>query len=94
MAESYQVPEMGRVRHIHFVGIGGTGMCGIAEVLINQGYGVSGSDIKAGPVTARLEALGAAITIGHAAENVTDADVVVVSSAITRWWPGRRCSAS
>lgn len=83
MAESYQVPEMGRVRHIHFVGIGGTGMCGIAEVLINQGYGVSGSDIKAGPVTARLEALGAAITIGHAAENVTDADVVVVSSAIT-----------
>jgi UDP-N-acetylmuramate--alanine ligase len=85
MAESntYQVPEMGRVRHIHFVGIGGTGMCGIAEVLLNQGYQVSGSDINTSPVTERLSGLGAAVAIGHAPENVTGADVVVVSSAIT-----------
>ena len=71
MAETYQVPEMGRVRRIHFVGIGGAGMCGIAEVLLNQGYAVSGSDIKASTVTERLELLGARIMIGHAAENVS-----------------------
>ena len=82
MAEAYQVPEMGRVRHIHFVGIGGAGMCGIAEVLLNQGYVVSGSDIKESSVTQRLERLGAMIVAGHAAENVTAADVVVVSSAV------------
>ncbi|MGD8416087.1 MAG: UDP-N-acetylmuramate--L-alanine ligase [Pseudomonadales bacterium] len=84
MAEAgpYQVPEMGRVRHIHFVGIGGAGMCGIAEVLLNQGYAVSGSDLKRSAVTRRLEELGAAIFEGHDAGNVTGADVVVVSSAV------------
>jgi len=82
MAEAYQVPEMGRVRHIHFVGIGGAGMCGIAEVLLNQGYVVSGSDIKTSSVTQRLESLGAMVVEGHVAENVTAADVVVVSSAV------------
>jgi UDP-N-acetylmuramate--alanine ligase len=81
-ANAYQVPEMGRVRHIHFVGIGGAGMSGIAEVLLNQGYRVSGSDLHASEVTGRLETLGAAVTLGHAAGNVEDADVVVVSSAV------------
>ena len=78
----YQIPEMRRIRTIHFVGIGGAGMCGIAEVLANQGYSISGSDIKASQVTARLESLGMKIFIGHRAANVDDADVVVFSSAI------------
>ncbi|HEY5644885.1 MAG TPA: Mur ligase domain-containing protein, partial [Pseudomonadales bacterium] len=84
MAEvsAYQVPEMGRVRRIHFVGIGGTGMCGIAEVLLNQGYAVSGSDLRASAVTRRLEKLGAVVRVGHAADNVAGADVIVVSSAV------------
>ena len=86
MAEvnAYQVPEMGRIRGVHFVGIGGTGMCGIAEVLLNQGYAVSGSDLKASAVTDRLTRLGAKVLIGHQAENISGADVVVVSSAVTR----------
>ena len=67
---------------IHFVGIGGIGMSGIAEVLVNLGYRVSGSDLRAGDVTGRLVTLGAAVTIGHRAENVATADVVVVSSAV------------
>ena len=79
----YQVPEMRRIRRIHFVGIGGAGMCGIAEVLHNQGYDVSGSDLKAGAVTDRLAGLGIQIAIGHRAENSADADVVVVSTAVT-----------
>ena len=54
-APQYHVPEMGRVRRIHFVGIGGTGMCGIAEVLLNQGYEVSGSDLHPSASTARLK---------------------------------------
>ncbi len=73
---------MGNIRTIHFVGIGGVGMAGIAEVLISLGYRVQGSDLKAGRATARLERLGATIAIGHRAENVADADVVVVSSAV------------
>src|SRR5690606_11232452 len=76
------VPEMRRIRGIHFVGIGGAGMCGIAEVLLNQGYRITGSDIAASAVTERLGKLGACIAIGHAAENARGADVVVVSSAI------------
>lgn len=86
MAEvtAYQVPEMGRIRGVHFVGIGGTGMCGIAEVLLNQGYAVSGSDLKASSVTERLTRMGARVLIGHQAENISGADVVVVSSAVTR----------
>jgi len=82
-AVSYQIPEMGRVRRIHFVGIGGAGMCGIAEVLLNQGYEVSGSDLRGSAVTERLAELGAAINLGHRAEHVQNKDVVVVSSAIT-----------
>ncbi|MBY6063878.1 UDP-N-acetylmuramate--L-alanine ligase [Pseudidiomarina sediminum] len=77
-----QVPEMRRVRRIHFVGIGGAGMAGIAEVLLNQGYAISGSDIGENANTQRLQGLGAEIFIGHAASNVSAADVVVVSSAI------------
>jgi UDP-N-acetylmuramate--alanine ligase len=83
-ASAYQVPEMGRIRHIHFVGIGGTGMCGIAEVLLNQGYAVSGSDLRNSAVTDRLKTLGATVLIGHDAAHIGDADVVVVSSAVTR----------
>ncbi|MGM0702688.1 MAG: UDP-N-acetylmuramate--L-alanine ligase [Pseudomonadota bacterium] len=73
---------MRRIRRIHFVGIGGAGMCGIAEVLANEGYRVSGSDIKASPVVARLIGLGIPVASGHDAENVVDADVVVVSTAV------------
>jgi len=62
-------PKMGRINRIHFVGIGGVGMCGIAEVLLNLGYQVSGSDLKASPVTQRLESFGAEIFVGHRAEN-------------------------
>ena len=71
-----------KVRNVHFVGIGGAGMSGIAEVLLNLGYAVSGSDLSEGPVTRRLAGLGARVRIGHVAENVSDADVVVISSAV------------
>jgi UDP-N-acetylmuramate--alanine ligase len=71
-----------KVRNVHFVGIGGAGMSGIAEVLLNLGYAVSGSDLSEGNVTRRLAGLGAKVRIGHAAENVSDADVVVISSAV------------
>lgn len=73
---------MRRVERIHFVGIGGAGMGGIAEVLLNEGYNVSGSDIASSAVTERLAALGAEIFIGHNATNIQGASVVVVSSAI------------
>lgn len=76
------VPEMRRVRHIHFVGIGGAGMGGIAEVLANEGYEISGSDLAPNPVTQQLNALGANIYFHHRPENVRDACVVVVSTAI------------
>ncbi|EJS90602.1 UDP-N-acetylmuramate--L-alanine ligase, partial [Pasteurella multocida subsp. multocida str. Anand1_buffalo] len=76
------IPEMRRVRQIHFVGIGGAGMGGIAEVLLNEGYFVTGSDIMESAVTARLTSLGAKIAFSHAAENIDGASVVVVSSAI------------
>ena len=71
-----------KVRNVHFVGIGGAGMSGIAEVLLNLGYAVSGSDLSEGNATRRLAGLGAQVRIGHAAENVSDADVVVISSAV------------
>jgi len=74
--------RMGRIRNIHFVGIGGAGMAGIAEVLLNLGYAVSGSDLKLTSVTERLRSLGARVAEGHAGENLGDADVVVVSSAV------------
>jgi len=68
--------------HIHFIGIGGIGMSGIAEVLINLGFKVSGSDLKEGETTKRLVSLGADIACGHRRENIKDADVVVISSAV------------
>ena len=71
-----------KVRRIHFVGIGGSGMSGIAEVLFNLGYQVSGSDLAANAATRRLEQLGVALKLSHAADNVGDADAVVVSSAV------------
>jgi UDP-N-acetylmuramate--alanine ligase len=74
--------RMRRIHTIHFVGIGGSGMCGIAEVLLNLGYAVQGSDLKHGESTERLQRLGARVMIGHHAEHVAGADVVVVSSAI------------
>ncbi|TDN67675.1 UDP-N-acetylmuramate--L-alanine ligase [Paraburkholderia sp. BL10I2N1] len=70
------------VKHIHFVGIGGAGMSGIAEVLVNLGYQVSGSDLSRNGVTDRLAALGARIAIGHDAENIEGANAVVVSTAV------------
>ncbi len=73
---------MRRIRTIHFVGIGGVGMGGIAEVLLNLGYQVTGSDIKANAMTRHLVGLGAEVGIGHAAERVAEADVVVISSAV------------
>jgi UDP-N-acetylmuramate--alanine ligase len=78
----YHVPEMRRIKHIHFIGIGGAGMGGIAEVLLNEGYNISGSDRQANDMTRRLEGLGATIFFGHVASNVALANVVVVSSAI------------
>ena len=78
------VPEMRRVRHIHFVGIGGAGMGGIAEVLANEGYHISGSDLAPNAVTQHLTTLGATIYFHHRPENVTDASVVVVSSAVAQ----------
>jgi UDP-N-acetylmuramate--alanine ligase len=74
--------RMRRIHTIHFVGIGGSGMGGVAEVLLNLGYSVQGSDLKPNAVTSRLAALGARITFGHAAANIAGADVVVVSSAV------------
>lgn len=78
----YSVPEMRRIRNIHFVGIGGAGMSGIAEVLLNQGYNISGSDIRDSATTQRLRDMGAAIHIGHSAEHISGIDVVVCSSAV------------
>ncbi|HNF78482.1 MAG TPA: Mur ligase domain-containing protein, partial [Thauera aminoaromatica] len=71
-----------KVRNIHFVGIGGAGMSGIAEVLANQGYRVSGSDLGDNAATRRLHKMGAHVVRGHDAANVADADVVVVSTAV------------
>jgi len=73
-----------KIQRVHFVGIGGIGMSGIAEVLLNLGYKISGSDLKPSLVTDRLATLGATICEGHRAENVAGAEVVVTSSAVTR----------
>jgi len=73
-----------RSTRIHFVGIGGIGMSGIAEVLLNLGYRISGSDLRPSEVTRRLAALGGRIATGHDAGNVQDADGVVISSAVLR----------
>jgi UDP-N-acetylmuramate--alanine ligase len=77
----------GKIQHVHFVGIGGIGMSGIAEVLLNLGYHISGSDIKETEVTRRLAALGCEVSYGHRKENVKKVDVVVVSSAIRKGNP-------
>ncbi|REL37467.1 UDP-N-acetylmuramate--L-alanine ligase [Thalassotalea euphylliae] len=82
-----KVPEMRRVKQIHFVGIGGAGMGGIAEVLLNEGYQISGSDIAENAVVKRLVALGAQVHIGHQAENINGASVIVVSTAIDKTNP-------
>ena len=74
--------QMGAIHHVHFVGIGGVGMGGIAEVLINLGYAVQGSDVRQNLITERLASLGAKIFIGHDSDHIGRADVVVVSSAI------------
>ena len=71
-----------KVKHLHFVGIGGSGMSGIAEVLLNLGFQVSGSDLGKNVATRRLKQLGATVYLGHAEQNLTDADVVVVSTAV------------
>jgi UDP-N-acetylmuramate--alanine ligase len=71
-----------KIKHIHFVGIGGSGMNGIAEVMLNLGFGVSGSDIHDNGVTKRLRELGITVCIGHAEQNLSRADVVVVSTAV------------
>jgi UDP-N-acetylmuramate--alanine ligase len=71
-----------RSQHLHFVGIGGIGMSGIAEVLLNLGYRISGSDLKRSPITDRLASLGATIQEGHAAGNVGDARAIVITSAV------------
>ncbi len=71
-----------KIKKIHMIGIGGSGMCGIAEVLLNLGYEVSGSDLKEGASVKRLQSLGAKIFIGHRAENLGEAQVVVRSTAV------------
>lgn len=81
-AHRHPPAQMGRVRQIHFVGIGGAGMSGIAELMNNLGYQVTGSDLRDTEVTQRLRALGIPVFIGHRAEQVQGADAVVVSSAI------------
>jgi len=76
--------RMRRINTIHFVGIGGSGMSGIAEVLLNLGYAVQGSDVRTSAVTQWLTGLGARVSVGHAAANIAGADVVVVSGAVAR----------
>ncbi|MDI1353025.1 MAG: UDP-N-acetylmuramate--L-alanine ligase [bacterium] len=75
-------PRMGQVKKIHFVGIGGVGMCGIAEVLHNEGYCVTGSDMGEGSNVTRLKSMGITVYLGHKVEHITGADVVVRSSAV------------
>ena len=78
----YAAESMGRMRHLHFVGIGGAGMNGIAQVMLNLGYQVSGSDLKQNAATLRLAEQGARVYIGHAADQVAGVDAVVISSAV------------
>src|SRR5438309_11766590 len=86
--------RMRRINTIHFVGIGGSGMSGIAEVLLNLGYRVQGSDLRAGAVTQWLAGLGARVSIGHAASNIAGADVVVASGAVPRDNPEVRAAVA
>ena len=73
-----------KVKHVHFVGIGGSGMSGIAEVLLNLGYEVSGSDLSSSATTQRLESLGAKVMLGHSSDHVATADALVTSSAVSK----------
>ena len=82
------------IKHIYFVGIGGAGMSGIAEVLLNLGYKVSGSDLTHTDTTERLQRLGATIYHGHSEKHITDVDVVVTSSAIKSDNPESRAARS
>lgn len=85
MNEKHIIPddmELGRIRRVHFVGIGGAGMGGIAEVLLNQGYAVAGSDRSENAMTRRLQSLGATVHLGHDAAHIDNADAVVISSAV------------
>ncbi len=82
--KTWNPPEMRRIRKVHFVGVGGAGMSGIAEVLLNQGYRISGSDIRPSPLLDRLAGLGIQIFMGHQAENLQQVDVVVISSAVSQ----------
>lgn len=89
----------GKIKRIHFVGIGGIGMSGIAEVLLNLGYAVSGSDLKESDTVKRLRDLGAVISIGHSGDNIEGAGVIVISSAVNETnprssKPGRAASPS
>jgi UDP-N-acetylmuramate--alanine ligase len=79
---THTAANMGRVRRLHFIGIGGAGMSGIAELMANLGYEVAGSDQRESEVTRRLRERGVEVFIGHSAEQVTGADAVVVSTAI------------
>ena len=78
-----------KVKHLHFVGIGGAGMSGIAEVLLNLGFQVSGSDLSQNVATKRLKKLGATLYLGHAEQNLTNADVVVISTAVKVYLDGQ-----
>ena len=78
-----KIPLMRRIKNVHFIGIGGSGMSGIAEVLLNQGYNITGSDQNVNTVTTRLESLGAKIFQGHDAKNIAKANAIVISSAIS-----------
>ena len=97
----------GKIKKVHFIGIGGIGMSGIAEVLINMGLEVSGSDLAETQITQRLASLGAVVHTGHSSENIKGSEVVVYSSAIRKGqsrddrrrrcqgspsYPGRKCS--
>jgi UDP-N-acetylmuramate--alanine ligase len=92
--QQHSIPEMRRIKTVHFIGIGGAGMCGIAEVLQNQGYAITGSDIAESANTRRLKDLGATVFIGHAKSNIELADVVVYSSAVTMKNPEMRAAAA
>ena len=92
--QQHSIPEMRRIKTVHFIGIGGAGMCGIAEVLQNQGYAITGSDIAESANTRRLKDLGATVFIGHAKSNIEFADVVVYSSAMTMKNPEMRAAAA
>jgi len=80
--ERRRQPQLGRIHHVHMVGIGGIGMSSIAAVLLDRGYQVTGSDLIKSDVTDRLETLSAQVYQGHAAEQIGQADVVVYSSAV------------